>query len=323
MAEKLALVFPGQGAQHVGMGLDLYREYAMARDIFDEADAVLEMPLSRLCFEGPEDELNDTINTQPAILTMSVAALRAMADVRPMGEVLAVAGHSLGEYTALVAAGALPFSDAVRLVRERGRLMKEAGQRHPGRMAAVLGLSAEPVTTACRQAAEETDTVVQVANHNSPGQIVISGDRRGIDRAVELLKEQGAKRVVPLAVSIASHCPLMESAAKGLREALDRVELLKSEVPVIGNVSAKPLVHAAEIREELVKQIVSPVQWVESVQHLIEEGVETFVEIGPKDTLSNLIKRISEAVGRINVGNVSQVESWREGAASADNLERG
>jgi [acyl-carrier-protein] S-malonyltransferase len=323
MPEKLALVFPGQGAQHIGMGLDLYREYPKARDVFDEADAVLEMPLSRLCFEGPEDDLNDTINTQPAILTMSVAALRAMSDARPMGEVLAVAGHSLGEYTALVAAGALPFSDAVRLVRERGRLMKEAGQRHPGGMAAVLGLSTEPVTTACRQAAKETDTVVQVANHNSPGQIVISGDRIGIDRAVELLKEQGAKRVVPLAVSIASHCPLMDYAAKWLSEAVERVELLKSEVPVVGNVSAQPLVHAAEIREELIKQLVSPVQWVESVQHLVEEGVETFVEIGPKDTLSKLIKRISGAVGRINVGNVSEVESWREGTVGADNLERG
>jgi [acyl-carrier-protein] S-malonyltransferase len=321
MPKRLALVFPGQGAQYVGMGLDLYRRYSEARDVFDEADTVLGIPLSRLCFEGPEGELNDTINTQPALLTMCVAALRAMAETSSLDEVVAVAGHSLGEYTALVAAGALSFPDAVRLVRERGRLMKEAGLRHPGRMAAVLGLPTEPVTTACQQAREETDTVVQVANHNSPGQIVISGDSKGIDRAVEILKQQGAKRVVPLAVSIASHCPLMESAARGLREALDNVEFRDTEVLVVGNVSAKPLVHAEEIREELVKQVVSPVQWVESVQHLIEQGVETFVEIGPKDTLSKLIKRISGAVDRINVGDVSATESWRARAVSTGNGE--
>jgi [acyl-carrier-protein] S-malonyltransferase len=317
MPKRLALVFPGQGAQYVGMGLDLYERYPQVQDTFDEADSVLGIPLSRLCFEGPEQELNDTINTQPAILTMSVAALRAMAHARELGEVLVVAGHSLGEYSALVAAGTLSFSDAVELVRERGRLMKEAARRHPGGMAAILGLSTEAVTEACREAQEDTGTIVQVANHNSPGQTVISGELTGLERAVQLLKREGARRVVPLAISTAAHCPLMDSAAKGLREALDRIEFREARIPIIANVTGRPLIRAEEIREELVRQLVSPVQWVESVRYMIEQGTKTFVEVGPKDTLTKLIKRISDGVDRTSVGDASGVEAWSDGAIGA------
>jgi [acyl-carrier-protein] S-malonyltransferase len=243
-----------------------------------------------------------------------VAALRAAAHVRELGEVLVVAGHSLGEYSALVAAGALSFPDAVRLVRERGRLMKEAGRRRPGGMAAALGLPPESVTNACRKAQEETGTVVQVANHNSPGQTVISGERRGLERAVQLLKQEGARRIVPLAVSTAAHCSLMDSAAKGLREAVGRIEFREPSVPIVANVTARPLLRAEEIREELVRQLVSPVQWVESVQYMVEQGVKTFMEIGPKDTLNKLIKRISDTVDRTSLGDVSSIEAWRDGA---------
>jgi len=314
MPDKLALVFPGQGSQYVGMGLDLYAQYSEARSVFDEADRTLGFGLSKLCFEGPEDELNDTVNTQAAVLTVSVATLQAMGNLHQAGQVSSVAGHSLGEYTALVAAGRISFADAVRLVRERGRLMKEAGERRPGGMAAVLGLSEEAVAEACQQARDDTGTVIQIANHNSPGQIVISGERSGLDRAVELLREQGARRVVQLAVSIPSHSALMESAAEGLRGVLSRVVFPDADTPVIGNVTGKPLVQRDEIRNELVRQLVSPVQWVSSVRWMIDQGVKTFVEIGPKDTLIKLIKRIDGSVARISVNSVSAVDAWRSRA---------
>ncbi|HUV72839.1 MAG TPA: ACP S-malonyltransferase [Anaerolineae bacterium] len=314
MPDKLALVFPGQGSQYVGMGFDLYAQYSEARSVFDEADRTLGFGLSKLCFEGPEDELNDTVNTQAAVLTVSVATLQAMGDVRQWGQVSSVAGHSLGEYTALVATGRMSYADAVRLVRDRGRLMKEAGERRPGGMAAVLGLSEDAVAEACQQARDDTGTIIQIANHNSPGQIVISGERSGLDRATELLREQGARRIVQLAVSIPSHSALMESAAEGLRGVLSRVVFRDADTPVIGNVTGKPLLQRDEIRDELVKQLVSPVQWVSSVRWMIDQGVKTFVEIGPKDTLSKLIKRIDGSVARISVNSVSAVDAWRSRA---------
>lgn len=314
MLDKLALVFPGQGSQYVGMGFDLYAQYSEARSVFDEADRTLGFGLSKLCFEGPEDELNDTVNTQAAVLTVSVATLRAMGDMHQLGQVSSVAGHSLGEYTALVAAGRMSYADAVRLVRDRGRLMKEAGERRPGGMAAVLGLSEDAVAEACQQARDDTGTIIQIANHNSPGQIVISGERSGLDRAAELLREQGARRIIQLAVSIPSHSALMESAAEGLRGVLSRVVFRDADTPVIGNVTGKPLLQRDEIRDELVKQLVSPVQWVSSVRWMIDQGVKTFVEIGPKDTLSKLIKRIDSSVARISVNSVSAVDAWRSRA---------
>lgn len=310
MPNRLALIFPGQGSQYLGMGLDLYQRYPEARTVFDEADRALGMKLSELCFKGPESELHDTFNTQPAILTVSTAALRALKAMHHLGEIAFAAGHSLGEYTALVASGQISFADAVRLVRERGRLMKQAGEREPGGMAAVLGLAPEAGDEACEQAREETGTIVQVANHNSPGQIVISGEQKGLERATELAKQKGARRVVPLRVSIASHCSLMESAARGLREALARVVLREGSAPVVGNVTGKPLRSADEVREELVKQLVSPVLWVDSVRYMLDHGVTAFAEIGPKDVLSNLIKRIDRGSKRASVGDVASIEAW-------------
>ncbi len=311
MRNKLALIFPGQGSQYVGMGQDLYGRYAEARALFDEADDVLGLPLSRLCFEGPEDELRDTVNTQPAIVTMSLAALRAIEIRHGVEGVAFTAGHSLGEYSALVAAGHMSFADAVRLVRERGRLMKQAGEECPGAMVAVLGLDAGLVEEACLEASEETGQVVEVANYNSPLQTVISGEQAGLQKAIALARSKGARRAVPLAVSIASHSRLMEAAAKGLRNAIASVTFQETEVPVIANVTAEPLVNPRQIEEELVEQLVRPVQWVDTVRHMVNDGVTTFAEIGPQDVLSKLIKRIDPRVARTTVGDVAAVEAWR------------
>jgi [acyl-carrier-protein] S-malonyltransferase len=312
MLNKLALVFPGQGSQYLGMGHDLYQRYPEARAVFDEADQSLGLDLSRLCFEGPEEDLNDTVNTQPAILTMSMATLQALKARRGVPEIAFAAGHSLGEYSALVASDHISFAHAARLVRERGRLMKKAGEDRPGGMAAVLGLEAEVVDEACQQASEETGTVVQMANYNSPGQVVISGEERGLEKAMELARHKGARRVVTLAVSIASHSPLMEPAAQGLRQAMESVVFQETEVPVVANVTGKPVRSPEQIREELVRQLVLPVQWVRSVRYMVNHGVTTFAEIGPQDVLSKLIKRIDPGVQRINVGDVPAVEAWRD-----------
>jgi len=292
------------------MGRDLYERYPEARVVFDETDELLGFKLSKLCFEGPEEELHDTINTQPAILTMSLATFQALKTQHHVEGIAFAAGHSLGEYTALVASDNISFADAVRLVRERGRLMKKAGQEHPGGMAAVLGLEAEVVGEACRQAGEETGKVVQVANYNSPGQTVVSGEQEALEKAMELARYKGARRVVRLAVSIASHSRLMESAARGLRQAIEDVVFQEAKIPVVANVTAKPLRNPEEVREELVKQLISPVRWVDSVRYMLNHGVTTFVEIGPGDVLSKLIKRIEPGVERTNVGDVAGVEIW-------------
>ena len=308
---KIAFVFPGQGSQYVGMGRDLYEQYPEARTVFDEADEILGFPLSRLCFEGPEDILTDTINAQPAILTMSVACLRALPVLpnlllgsEPLLSLnpLFCAGHSMGEYTALVAAGTLDFPSALRLVRERGRLMKLAGERAPGGMAAVLGLEREAVEEVCQRAREETEGIVQVANDNAPGQTVISGEQAALERAMALAQERGARRVVRLAVSIAAHSPLMACIVDEFRAAVGATSMEEAGIPIVANVTACPITAVADIRHELVAQLTSPVRWVESVQYMIAQGVDTFVEIGPKEVLSGLIKRIDRNVRRVNVG---------------------
>ena len=310
MPDRLALIFPGQCCQYLGMGHDLYQRYPEARAVFDEANQLLGLELSRICFEGPEEELHDTINTQPAILTMSLATLEALKGQHQVQEIAFAAGHSLGEYSALVASDHISFADAVRLVRERGRLMKTAGENRPGGMVAVLGLEAQVVDEACQLAGEETGTVVQVANYNSPGQIVISGEQEGLEKAMKLVKYKGARRVVRLAVSIASHSPLMESAAQGLRQVMARLVFQETRLPVVANVTAEPLGSPEEVQEELVKQLVSPVEWIDSVRYMLNHGVTTFVEIGPGDVLTQLIKRIDPQVARINVGDVAGVEAW-------------
>ena len=297
-ASPVALVFPGQGSQFVGMGRRLYEASATARTVFDEADDVLGFSLSGLCFDGPAEELDDTVNAQPAILTVSTAALAALTElVAAAGGKLApvvLAGHSLGEITALMAAGVIDFPSALRLVRERGRLMKEAGEERPGGMAAVIGLDEVLLAAVCAEA--EGDGVIGVANANCPGQTVISGELRALQRAMDLAKERGAKRVAQLRISIASHSPLMARASSQLGELLARVPLLAPQIPVIANVTGNALTTVDEVRQELAHHIERPVNWTRSVCGMVNSGVGTFVEVGPGDVLSGLIKRVSRDV---------------------------
>ncbi len=307
IAERLgtnyALIFPGQGSQAVGMGRDLYDRSDAARATIDEADDVLGTKLSALAFEGPVEELNDTFNAQAAILTMSVAALRALderaeLDGEPVTP-LVVAGHSLGQFTALVAAGSLPFAGALTLVRERGRLMAEAGTARPGGMAAVLGLDEADLTEVCAQASSEG--IINVANANCPGQIVISGEVAALERAMELAKGAGAKRVARLPVSIASHSPLMEDVSRQLNVLTGSLPIQDPAFPIVGNVSGKPITTVAGIRAELEHHVERPVNWTGSVQAMVALGADTFVELGPGTVLAGLIKRIDRSVNTVSM----------------------
>ena len=303
-----ALVFPGQGSQYIGMGRDLHASSPAARAVFDEADTASQGLLTRLIFGGPAEQLTDTVNAQPAIFAVSMAcwaALRASAGVL---EPAFVAGHSLGEYSALAAAGVFSFATGLHLVRERGRVMKDAGQAQPGGMAAILGLSAEDVSALCRQATEATGAPVVAANDNAPGQIVISGAHEAVQAASELAKGRGAKRVLPLAVSIAPHSPLMQPAAEHLAPILRQTEFRAPHPPVIGNVGARPLTCADQVMAELYAQLTSPVCWTDSIRFLVGEGISTFIEVGPKDVLTGLIKRIAPEATCIPCGTVEGVE---------------
>ena len=299
---KIAFLFPGQGSQFVGMGRELVESYPEARDIFAQADDVLGFSLSRLCFDGPEAELTDTLNAQPAILTHSIAALRVIQARAPQITPAFVAGHSMGEFGALVAAGALSFEDGVRLVRERGRLMKQAGQAQPGGMAAIMNLTRDVLDEVCSEATRAVGKPVQVANDNSPGQIVISGDVAALDKAMELAKARGAKRAIKLAVSIAAHSQLMTMAARSFRGELDAIAFGPSRIPVVGNVYARPIA-LVDIRDELEAQLTSPVRWTESVQYLAQQGVTTCIEVGPKDVLAGLVRRIDTTLTAMSVGD--------------------
>jgi len=304
---QTAYLFPGQGSQTVGMGLALAQRYAVAHETFAEADAILGFPLARLCFEGPADVLTSTRNAQPAILTASIAALRALQAERPdLPAATAVAGHSLGEYSALVAAGSLTFADAVRLTRARGEVMARAGEQHPGSMAAILRLEDAQVAALCTQAAAESGDVVQVANYNSPGQVVISGGPAGVAAATVLAKAAGG-RVMPLAVSIAAHSALMRPAVAAFAAHVAATPFAVPRIPVIGNVQAQPLATVAEIRAELVAQLTSSVRWTASIAAMIEAGVTRFVEIGPGAVLAGLVKRIAPNVETATVGTPEDV----------------
>ncbi len=303
----IAFLFPGQGSQFVGMGRELAEAYPEARSIFAQADEVLGIALSRLCFEGPEAELTDTVNAQPAILTHSVAALRVIGRIAPDLNPRFVAGHSMGEFSALVAAGALSFEDGLKLVRTRGRLMKEAGTANPGGMAAVMPLSRDVLDEVCQEASTLVGRPVQVANDNSPGQIVISGDNAALEKAMELAKVRGARRVIRLQVSIAAHSQLMKTAARSFRDELDAIPFTLPNVPVVGNVYARPI-ELMDVRDELEAQLTSPVRWTESVQHMAQHGITTCIEIGPKDVLAGLVRRIDNTLTAMSVGDPKGIE---------------
>jgi [acyl-carrier-protein] S-malonyltransferase len=297
-SKKLAFVFPGQGSQKVGMGRVWAEASAAARQAFAEADEALGFALSRLCWEGPEEELNLTANTQPALVAASIAVHRALDELAPGLRPVAVAGHSLGEYSALVAAGALGFGDALRLVRRRGQLMQEAVPVGQGAMAAVIGLDADAIAGIATDAAQSGDQleVCAVANFNSPGQTVIAGHKGAVDRAVGLAKERGARKATLLAVSAPFHSPLMRPARDGMAPLLAAADFNDPRVPVVTNVDAALVVTGAAARDALVRQIDSPVRWVESVLRMEEElGVEAFVEVGPGNVLSGLNRRIVKA----------------------------
>ena len=299
---KVAYVFPGQGSQWAGMGRDLYHDFASAKAVFDRADEVLGFSLAKLCFEGPEDELRQTVNAQPAILTVSYACLEAACKTsRNLPKPVFVAGHSLGEYTTLAVSGVLDFPTAVYLARERGRLMHEAGLKRPGSMAAVIGFDEALLAEVCRQ------TGTYIVNINCPGQLVISGDRENMAQAVELAKTKEAPRVIPLPVSDAFHTPLMQPAVDGMAEIVAKLFFRKPVIPIIANTSAQPLTTAEAVKDELLRQLCNCVQWQRSIEYMIDKGVSTFIEIGPGKVLTGLIKRINKGVKTINLGDSQAV----------------
>ncbi|MEW6424025.1 MAG: ACP S-malonyltransferase [Bacillota bacterium] len=306
---KIAFIFPGQGSQYAGMGQKMYAQYPAAREIFRQADEVLGFPLSRLCIEGPAEELQKTINAQPAILTVSVACLRVLQEkgVRPA----AVAGHSLGEYSALVAAGALAFRDALLLVRKRGQYMQEAVPLGEGGMVAVLGLDGEAVSGICREVAEK-GYLCEVANFNCPGQVVIAGEMKALAKASRLAKAAGAKRCVPLAVSAPFHSRLMRPAAEKLAADLAGTVLVDPKVPVVANVTADYVRNGEEIRKLLVEQIFSPVRWEQSMHRLLKDSVNIFLEVGPGNVLTGLLRKINRQAA---AGNVEDPESLEKALA--------
>lgn len=306
----VGLLFPGQGSQFVGMGRDLAAAFPVARRTFEEADEALGLPLSRLCWEGPETELTATVNAQPAILVHSIAVHRVLAD--QLDGVVLAAGHSLGEFTAYVAAGALSFADGVRTVRRRGELMYRSGQERPGTMAALLGLEDDAAEQVCAEASRQGGECVP-ANYNSPGQIVISGDVPTVERAMELARAAGAKRAVRLNVSGAFHSPLMQVAEAGLDAQLAGVALSPPRYPVVSNVTAEPVSDVVEARRLLIRQLTAPVRWSASVRTMVAGGVQRFLELGPGTVLSGLLKRIDRTATARAVSSPEDIDALVNG----------
>ncbi|MFJ8266333.1 ACP S-malonyltransferase [Peribacillus asahii] len=301
---KIAFVFPGQGSQTVGMGQDIYEENERAQQTFQTADQKLDVALSNLIFHGPQEELTITYNAQPALLTTSYAFFTALTEAGITPDY--TAGHSLGEYTALAAAGAMSFEDAVYTVRKRGEFMEQAVPNKQGSMAAILGMDRELLADITADITETTGETVQLANINCPGQIVISGTRKGVETAMVQVKEKGAKRALPLDVSGPFHSELMKPAAEQLNEVLNEISIVQADIPVISNVTAEPITEPADIQEKLIEQLYSPVLWEDSVKKLLDLGVDTFVEVGPGKVLGGLIKKIDRSV---NIYSVSSLET--------------
>lgn len=302
--EKVAFLFPGQGSQAVGMGTDLYSAFSEAKEVFDEADRVLGFSLSRLCFEGPEEELRLTANTQPALLATSVAIYRILAahGHKPNW----VAGHSLGEYSALVAAGSLTLAQGLTLVRQRGIFMQQAVPPGQGTMAAILGLEAGDVEEICRRASEAG--IVEPANYNGASQVVIAGEIGAVEKAVVIAKEAGAKRSVVLNVSAPFHCSLMKPAAQRMAEILNQADIADPVVPLVANVTAEPVTDREQVRRNLILQVDHPVKWEQSVKYLEEDGVSRFIEVGPGKVLSALVKKIVKGSEVTAVGDLSSIQ---------------
>jgi [acyl-carrier-protein] S-malonyltransferase len=309
---KLAFLFPGQGSQYAGMGKDIFENFFEARSIFERADAALDFPLSRLCFEGPEEELKRTANTQPAVLTVSVA-MHAVLEARGLRP-LTAAGHSLGEYSAYVAAGTLRFEDAVRAVRARGEAMQKACPEGQGDMAAVMGLDLASVEAICREEAQ--GQVLSPANINSTAQIVVAGHKTAVERAVRRAKREGAKRAVPLAVSAPFHCTLMKPAQDAMREILSQIEFRDPAFPVLANVTARPVASGEEARKFLVEQVTAPVRWADIADGLQPLGVECAVEVGPGGVLTGLQRRAPGSMECLQMGSVGDLEKWLARGAS-------
>lgn len=301
---KIAFIFPGQGAQYVGMGKDLYHKLPRVASIFDRADKALGFGITELCFEGPEEKLTETENTQPAILTFSVAVMEEMVyrGIKPD----VTAGLSLGEYAALVTAGAMDFEDAVKLVRKRGKYMQEAVPLGVGTMAAIIGLEREKVLECCNEASKYG--VVEAANFNCQGQIAISGEVKAVEMAVEIAKEKGARKAVVLSVSAPFHCSLLKPAGEKLAQALKEVKVRNARIPVISNVNALKELDSSQIVDNLIKQVSNPVLWEDSIRAMLDMGVDTFIELGPGKTLSNFVKKVSREVKVYNVQDVKTLD---------------
>ena len=308
--KKFAMVFPGQGSQTVGMLAELAGDYPIVQETFKQASEVLGYDLWQLVQEGPAEELNKTWQTQPALLTASVAVYRVWQQKYPELKPEVMAGHSLGEYSALVCAGVLDFQDAVKLVELRGKLMQQAVPEGMGAMYAIIGLDNDAIINACKQA--EQGEVVSAVNFNSPGQVVIAGAKAAVERAAALCKEAGAKRALPLAVSVPSHCALMKPAADQLSVSLESITLKEAGVSVLNNVDVKNEIEADAIRNALVRQLYSPVRWTETVEKMAQNGVEVLVEIGPGKVLNGLTKRIVDSLQAVSVNDVKSLDSVEE-----------
>jgi [acyl-carrier-protein] S-malonyltransferase len=307
MEHNTAFVFPGQGSQYAGMGKDVAEKYPAARRVFDEIDAALGYSISKLCFEGPEDELKLTQNTQPAILAVS-SAIHAVLEENDAARRDLVAGHSLGEYSAIVSVGGLTPAEAAKIVHMRGKFMQDAVPVGTGGMAALIGPSVQDAKAICEEAAQ--GEVVSVANINAPGQIVIAGTKGGIERAIAVAKARGVRRALPLPVSAPFHCELMKPAEERLKPILDEAHFKDLWVALISNVDASPIGTATAVRNALLRQVASPVRWVESVEKMVAMGVKRFVEVGPGNVLAGLIKRIDAGVEVVNVSDVHSIEAF-------------